>query len=141
MVFLLVFLLTSALTGCVTRQPLPQEIQSKRFETIADKAVVYLYRDRPDFADVVAGFTLDGDYRGASYRGTYYRIELAPGRHRIAGFAGDIGQLEFDAQAGRLYFIHHSVVRQRVTHQSRFQFVPDSLGRDAVLRYELNGAP
>ena len=82
-------LLALALTACVTREPSPQEIRSKRFETLPDKAVVYLYRDRIDFVDNPASFTLDGAHQGATYRGTYFRLELAPGRHQLAGFAQD----------------------------------------------------
>ncbi len=131
-------LLGLGLAGCVTREPSLQEIKSKRFETVADKAVVYLYRDRPDFIDAAVSFTLDGQHQGASYRGTYYRFELAPGRHRIAGFAGDIGHIEFMTEAGKLYFIRHAVTRLRGIDLSFFQMVPAEYGRPAVLRYELN---
>ena len=95
-------LLALALTACMTREPSPQEIRSKRFETLPDKAVVYLYRDRIDFVDNPASFTLDGAHQGATYRGTYFRLELAPGRHQLAGFAGDTGHFEFAVEAGRL---------------------------------------
>lgn len=134
-------LLALALTACVTREPSPQEIRSKRFETLPDKAVVYLYRDRIDFMDNPASFTLDGAHQGATYRGTYFRLELAPGRHQLAGFAGDIGHFEFAVEAGRLYFIRHTVSRFRGTELSHFQPVPADYGRQAILPYELNGAP
>jgi hypothetical protein len=131
-------LLTLGVAGCITREPSPREIESKRFEPVADKAVVYLYRDRVDFIENTVSFTLDLQHQGASYRGTYFRFELAPGRHRLAGFAGDIGQLEFTAEAGKLYFIRHSVTRLRGIDLSFFQMVPPEYGRAAVLHYELN---
>ncbi len=130
------------LTGCVTRPPSPQDIQAKRFEAIPDKAVVYLYRDLPDFADDPASFTLDGQPQGATYPGTYFRLELASGRHRLAGFAGDAGLFTFDTQPGRLYFVRQTVSRfiSPGFFQSYFYLVDEGQGRNAVLRYELMGA-
>ncbi len=132
------FALALALSGCVTREPTPQDLQAKRFEALPEKAVVYLYRDRLDFSNNAVGFTLDGQHQGATYRGTYFRIELAPGRHRLAGFAGDIGHLEFNTERGAIYFIRHSVSSLRGMDFSFFQFVPAEYGRSAVLQYELN---
>jgi hypothetical protein len=130
--------LALALAGCVTREPTPQDLKAKRFEIVADKAVVYLYRERTDFADNPASFMLDDQHQGASYRGTYFRFELAPGRHRLTGFAADIGRLEFNTEAGRIYFIRHSVTKLRGIDLSFFQLVPADYGRQAVLQYELN---
>jgi hypothetical protein len=139
--FAVLCLLAGALAGCVTREPTPQEIRSKNFEAVAGRAVVYLYRDRPDFVDAAVGIMLDDEYRGTSYRGTFHRFELAPGRHRLSGYAGDIGTLEFAAEAGRIYFIRHAVTRLRGIERSVFQPVSTETGRPAVLQYELNSAP
>jgi hypothetical protein len=128
------------LAGCVAQPPSPQDLQAKRFETIPDKAVVYLYRDRPDFVDNPAGLVLDGQSLGSTYPGTYYRLELAPGRHRIAGFAGDAGVVVFDTQPAKLYFVRHIVSRLLQFDQSFFHFVSEAQGRNSVSRYELLGA-
>jgi hypothetical protein len=133
-----ILVLACCIAGCVTREPSPQEITSKRFETVAGKAAVYLFRDRPDISDNAISFTLDGAHSGTTYRGTYYRFELAPGRHRLAGYAADIGNLEFAVEAGRLYFIRHTAIRLRGLDHSVFQMVPAEYGRAAVLRYEMN---
>lgn len=135
-----VFFLLLLLAACATREPGPEELRSKRFEAIPDKAVVYLYRDRPDFVNNPAGLTLDGQSLGSTYPGTYYRLELAPGRHRIAGFAGDAGVVVFDTQPGKLYFVRHIVSRLLRFDQSFFHFVSEAQGRNSVSRYELLGA-
>ncbi len=128
------------IAACAARPPSPADLQAKRFETIPDKAVVYLYRDSVDFSDVPATFILDGQQQGSTYQGTYYRLELAPGRHLIAGFAGDGGRFGFDTQPGRLYFIRQSVSRFGPFHQSYFALVGELEGREAVLRSQLLGA-
>ncbi len=128
------------LAACAARPPSPADLQAKRFESIPDKAVVYLYRDSPDFSNVPATFLLDGQQQGSTYEGTYYRLELAPGRHLIAGFAGDGGRFAFDTQPGRLYFIRQSVSRFGPFHQSYFAMVGEREGREGVLRSELLGA-
>jgi len=132
-------ILISVLAGCATREPSPQEIQSKRFEIRPDMAVVYLYRDRLDFSRAPASLMLDRQGLGSTYEGTYYRLELAPGRHRIAGFAGDAGAFEFTAEPGRLYFLKHAVSRFMGFDQSYFFPVSEAQGRNAVLQYEYLG--
>ena len=65
-----VLVLACGISGCVTREPSPQEITSKRFEAVAGRAAVYLFRDRPDITDNAISFTLDGAHSGTTYRGT-----------------------------------------------------------------------
>jgi hypothetical protein len=134
-------LLALALTGCVTREPTPQDLEAKRFIARADKAVVYLFRDRVDFSNNAVSFMLDEQHQGASYRGTYFRFELAPGRHRLAGFAGDLGRFDFTVDAAGIYFIRHSVSQFRGIDHSYFQWVAPDFGRAAVRQSELNSAP
>jgi hypothetical protein len=84
---------------------------------------------------------LDGQQQGTTYVGTYYRLEIPPGRHRIAGFAGDSGRLDFDTEAGKLYFIRQAVSWFFAFPRSYFQLVSDAQGRNGVYRAQLLGAP
>ena len=138
---IIIAVLALALAACAAREPTPQDVRAKRFETLPDKAVVYLFRERLDFTDHPASFVLDGAQQGTTYRGTYFRLELAPGSHRLAGYAGDNGRLDFELSAGALYFIRQSVLRIQGFDQSVFQFVPAAHGRNAVLHSEVTGAP
>lgn len=129
------------LAGCAPLPPTPQDIQAKKFETVPDKAVVYLFRDAPDFADAAATVLVNDSVQGTTYPGTYLRLELAPGRHRVSGFALDPGVIEFEALPGRIYFLQQSVAHSfSRMHSSYFRFVGDTHGRQAVLRSELIGA-
>lgn len=132
-------LLLLLLTACAARPPSAADLEAKRFAPLADKAVVYLYRRYPDFSDRPASFTLDGQFHGSTYPGTYYRLELAPGVHRIGGFASDAGAMQFQVEAGRLYFVRQ-IVGRMLFDQSFFALVNEHEGRDGVLRSELMGA-
>lgn len=131
--------LALVLASCAGLQPVPglQDVAAKRFDPVTDKAVIYLFRPQLDFVRDGAGVMLDDELLATTYPATYFRLVLAPGRYRLAGFAGDSGVLDLDAQAGRLYFIEQSVVRLMRFARSNFRVVSDAYGRQAVLRCEL----
>ena len=67
---------------------------------------------------------------GATYQGTYFRWELPPGRHRIAGYASDTGVITVDLQPGRTYFMQHVVLGggRVTTPNSRFWMINEKPG-------------
>ncbi len=132
-----VLLIALLLAGCVQLPPSPQDIQAKKFESLPDKAVIYLFRTQPDLTRDGASIMLDDRMLGTTYPGTYFRLELAPGQHRIAGFSGDSGNFEFIVEPGRLYFIEQSVMRFIGPDRSLFRRVSEDRGRQSVLRSEL----
>lgn len=82
---------------------------------------------------------MDGQGLGSLYAGTYYRLELAPGTHRIAGYAGDSGVFELAVTAGGLYFVQHTLTRTGGFDRSIFFRVNGAQGRAAVQNYEYLG--
>ena len=127
------------LAGCVQLPPSPQDLQAKRFESVPDKAVIYLVRDIPDFSDRPATITLDDAATITTYPGTYYRWEVAPGVHRIAGFAGDSGVITLDTEPGKVYFVQQRLSLFLRWQQSYFYPVSEGYGRAVVMRSELIG--
>lgn len=126
------------LAGCVAPlPPTPRDVESKRFEQVPGKAVIYVARARPDFTREPTGVMLDDIMMGTSYPGTYFRWVVMPGSHRIAGFAGDGGVLVLNAEAGRIHFIQQSVTNMFGRTQSTFQPVNERHGRELVMRSEL----
>ena len=95
------------LAGCGQLPPTPEEIQSKKFQTVPDKAVIYIVRTPMDSHEAGA-ITLDGNPI-TTYARSFYRWEVSPGQHRIAGYAGENGLVDLDTQAGHIYFVEHSV--------------------------------
>lgn len=133
-------LVALVLTACAPLPPTPQDIEAKRFDPVPGKAVIYLFRDYQDFTDEVSTVMLDDQMMGSTYRGTYFRWVVEPGRHQIRGYAGDNGSIAVDVAADRMYFIQQSV--SRMFHgfaQSFFRPVPETYGRAAVMRGELVG--
>jgi len=120
------------LTGCVQLPPLPGDATAKRFETVPDRAVIYVARPRLD-KDFVAPLLLDDQMIGATYRGTYMHIIVPPGKHRIAGYAGDSGVITLQTEPGRLYFVNQTTQGFRSLSRSSFELVTPQYGREVVL--------
>lgn len=97
------------LAGCAQIPPSAQDIEAKRFETVPDKAVIYIVRDRlgPHLDDTL---WLGESEMITTHTGTYYRWEVAPGTQRISGFGPSTASLTLNAEAGKLYFVHHGVI-------------------------------
>jgi hypothetical protein len=126
-----------ALSGCAVQPPTPEDVQAKRFDTVADKAVIYIVRDPlgPGLSD---SLSLDDNLTITTHPATYYRWEVTPGTHRIQGFAASNAQITVRAEAGQLYFIEHVVsgtVRMGVT-LTHLQRIDPAFGRTLVRRAE-----
>jgi hypothetical protein len=136
----LLLLLVLFVAGCVQPPPFsPADIQAKRFEALPDKAVIYIVRDSPDASDDGASISLDDSAVITTFPGTYYRWEVAPGPHRIAGFAADSSRFELTAEAGRVYFVLQRMWPFMMQPLSHFQLLAEPHGRAAVARSELLG--
>ena len=136
-----ILLLSIMVAGCAQLPPTPQDIQAKKFESVADKAVIYLVRDHPDFNDAPATVSLDNLGMVTTYPGTYYRWEAAPGARRIAGYAADSGSITLHTEPGKIYFVQQRVtpltmLRSRQP-QSHFTPIPEGNGRAVVMRSQL----
>ena len=134
----MILVMAVLLTGCVQIPPTAQDIQAKKFEAIADMAVIYIVR--PSIDSPNAGMINLGDAATIStYQGTYYRWEVTPGTHRIDGFGPWTASATVRAAAGKIYFVQHTVYggrRHGVTGMS-LQQVGDAYGRRMVEQAQL----
>jgi hypothetical protein len=124
------------LAGCAPLPPTPNEIQAKRFEAAPDKSVIYIVRDYPD-NDIGATITLDQAASITTYPGTFYRWEVPPGQHRIAGMAGDSGFINLQTGPGRIYYVQQTLNPFSSAPASFFRVVGESQGRTVVQRSQL----
>lgn len=123
-----------ALAACAQLPPSPEDIQAKRFEAVPGMSVIYIARDMPDLNEAPATIVLDDAASITTYPGTYHRWEVAPGRRRIAGYAGDSGVITLDTQPGRIYYIQQWLQPFRPFPTSHFRPVSEQQGRAVVMR-------
>lgn len=132
MKFICMILLGFLASGCVQLAPAPQDIQAKKFETVPDKAVIYIVRSVVD-SNVPGPVS----YRGgmiSTHRGTYHRLEVAPGSQRIEGAGASTAAVTVQAEAGKIYFIEHTVfgsLREGLLSMS-LRRIDDDRGRKMV---------
>lgn len=99
------------------------------------KAVIYVVRSRPDLSYLTATLTLDDQLIGSTHAGTYMRLEVSPGRHRLSGFAQDNGAITLDVRSDRVYFVQHTVSGSwRATNPHSFFRVIDENTARGVMR-------
>lgn len=123
-----------SLAACAPMAPAPQALPD--VQAAPGKAVIYVVRTHPDASYLTAPITLDGNQLGATFAGTYMRLEVAPGTHRLAGYGGDMGRITINVAADRVYFVQHSVAGSWRAPQpmSFFTMLDDSRGRAALAR-------
>ena len=128
-----ILVFATLLAGCVQIPPTPQDTQAKRFDAVPDKAVIYIVRpsvDSPNTGMIVLG----NSGTISTQPGTYYRWEVAPGTHRIEGFGPWTAAATVRAEAGKIYFVQHTVqgnIRDGVSTMS-LQQIGDADGRRLV---------
>ena len=134
-------LLLALAAACTQMPPSAQDQQAKRVETVAGKAVVFVVRTKPDVSYEPAAVMLDGQLVGTTYAGSSYRLEVAPGPHRLTGYGADTGAINLDVQPDRIYFVQHAVVASRRTPNpmSFFTLMNDAQGRAALARAQYPG--
>ena len=134
--------LAAVLSACTSAAPLaswpsgPADIQAKRFETVPDRAIIYVVRVLQDLGNVPATLWLDNQVMGATYMGTYFRWEVPAGQHLIAGYGPDNGMIRLDVQPGRIYYVQQ-VVRggsRANSPYSTFRILNEPDGRALVSR-------
>ncbi len=131
----ILILIALALAGCTQLPPTPQDVQAKKFEAVSDKAVIYVVRDVADFSDLQSEITLGDKLSLKTYKGTYYRWVVPPGKHTISGYGQDIGTISVNAERDRIYYVAQSVTgRFGGPPSSQFYLLDEQKGRAAVLR-------
>jgi hypothetical protein len=134
-----VLLLALLLAGCAQLPPSPADIQAKRFESVPDKAVIYVVRTPMDSWEP-SGLALDSVSQITTHRGTYYRWEVTPGTHSVTGLGFGVASVTLTTTPGKIYFLEHTVLGDRddggVT-LTRLRAISDQDGRTLVARAEL----
>ena len=122
------------LSGCAQLGSTEGQGQAVRIEGTPGMAVVYIVRTRPDVSYLTAPVVVNDRLVGATYAGTYVRVEVPAGRVRISGYASDNGGMTMDVQPDRIYFVQHSVVGswRSTSPQSFFRTIDEARARSAM---------
>lgn len=123
---------TLMLAGCVQLPPMPGDAAAKQFIPVSDRAVIYIARHRME-RDFVTPIMLDDEMMGSTYRGTYMRLVVPGGMHRISGFAADSGLIQLQTVPGQIYFINQTTSGFRSLQRSSFELVDAKYGQSVVL--------
>ncbi len=126
------------LAGCVQLPPTPADIQAKRFESVPDKSVIYVVRNPMDSLES-SGLALDDQSQISTHPGTYYRWEVAPGTHRVAGFGAGTELVTLTTAPGKIYFLEHTVLGhwRSGPQLTRLHQISDQAGRALVAQAEM----
>jgi hypothetical protein len=112
----------------------PEDVEAKEFKPVPGKAVIYLVRVNPDFNDRQAQVRIGDRLILKVNPGNYYRWVVDPGKHTITGYAGDIGNITVQAEAGRVYYVRQQMTPFSRMPSSQFFLVNEKEGRAEVLR-------
>jgi len=128
----------SLLVGCAQLPPTPQDIQAKKFEPAAGKAVIYVVRQPMDSREP-GGLLMDNGEQVTTLAGTYYRWEVAPGPHRILSLTPHSVSLTLNTEPGKIYYLRHTVLGTMRSGPQLAALTPinEALGRSLVLESQL----
>jgi hypothetical protein len=103
----LLFLLLFFASACAPLAPAPNH--GETFQPPANKALIYIVR--PVFDSLSpAPLSLDGIGILSTFRGTYFRWEIAPGIQRVETSGSPSSAVTIHAEAGGIYFVRHTTV-------------------------------
>lgn len=126
-------ILALSMAGCAQLPPTAKDVQSKKFDAISDKAVIYIVRSMVDSVNA-GSIVIGNDGVITTHKGTYYRWETAPGTQRIAGYGPYSASVTVQAEAGKIYYVLHKVeggIRSGI-QSMHLQQVDERYGRKLV---------
>lgn len=119
------------LGGCASTPQAAEgrDAEAKQFISHPATAAIYIYRSDRDEWDGDSVLYVDGRLIGATLPGTYFRVDVRPGKHRLRGFGFDAGQLELDVRPSEIYMVSLNVLNG----YSRFALRNGEAGRRELL--------
>jgi hypothetical protein len=140
---LFLLLCYTILPGCasVPMGDTTQDASLKKFESKSDKAVLYVYRNETFGAAIKMTVLLDGKLLGDTAAKTYLYSEIAPGNHQLISKTENDSILNFNADAGKIYYVWQEVKMGLFSARSNLQLVDEKTGQAGVLESNLAVMP
>ena len=129
-----------ALVGCAS-VPMGDPAQDASLKTFqaapAGKAGLYVYRNETFGAAVKLNLAVDGQALGSSASKTYFYKELAPGKHTVTSYGENTDTLDFEAIAGKLYYVWQEVKMGLFAPRTQLHLATEKDGQSGVLESKL----
>ncbi|MFK0311776.1 DUF2846 domain-containing protein [Pseudomonas sp. NPDC090233] len=139
---LLAALATFALLQGCTSVPMAhpyEDAQMKRFETVADKSRIYIYRNETMGAAIQWMVSIDGRMIGATAKDTYLVAEVTPGEHTISCTGGEFHMLKVTAEAGKNLYIWQEMRMGFGNAKTQLHVMSEAEGKAGVMGTKLAG--
>jgi hypothetical protein len=130
-------------SGCATVQmgDTQADAKLKTFIPPQNKAALYVYRNETFGAAIKMTVILDGRILGDTASRTYLHVELEPGKHRLVSKTENDSVLDFEAIAGKIYYVWQEVKMGLWQARSLLQLVDEQTGQAGVLESQLSVLP
>lgn len=114
---------------------------AKSFTAPSGMAGVYVYRNETFGAAIKLDVFLDGKWLGETASKTYFYVEVPPGKHTVMGKGENQSVIDFDAVAGKLYYIWQEVKMGLFQPRNNVQLVDEETGRAGVMESKRVATP
>lgn len=125
----------ACLVGCAS-VPMGDPAQDAALKSFpaasAGKAGVYIYRNETMGAAVKLNLAVDGQALGSTASKTYFYKELPPGKHTVTSYAENTDAVDFEAVAGKLYYVWQEVKMGLFAPRTKLHLVQDTEGQQGV---------
>jgi hypothetical protein len=132
-------ILLAALVGCATvpMGDIKQDSALKAFQAKPDVAGLYIYRNESFGGAIRMDVEIDGMPVGQTVAKTYLFRAVVPGKHTVTSKSENTDSLEFDAVAGKLYYVWQEVKMGILFARTQLHLVGDEEGKKGVLETQL----
>ncbi|MBD0705828.1 DUF2846 domain-containing protein [Pseudomonas sp. PSB1] len=126
-------------TGCASVKMADdtQDAQAKTFQTVPDKANIYLYRNESMGAGVKMPVTLNGKAVGQTVAKSYLMLSVPTGQQTLVSSAENDSELKLSTEAGKNYFVWQEVKVGFIKARNNLQVVDEKTGRAGVAESKL----
>ena len=130
-------------SGCASVQMGDTQVDAKlkTFTPPKDKAALYVYRNETFGAALKMTVLLDGKILGDTASKTYLHAELEPGKHRLISKTENDSVIDFEAIAGKIYYVWQEVKMGLWQARSQLQMIDEKTGQAGVLESQLAVTP
>lgn len=126
-------------SGCASVQKASEadSQQAKTFTPMANKAVLYIYRDETFGSAIKMPVSVDGVIVGETGPKSFLQLAVTPGHHTIMSHTETNPTLDLDAEAGKAYYVWQEVKMGMWAARSLLHRVSNSEGQAGVGKCEL----